>query len=133
MPSFKLPFGRARQEYPPNLWTKCPDCGEMLYNKQLDKNQRVCTRCGHHFRLRADQRLAQLLDRDSFREQDANLESVDMLGFVDQKPYSERLAAAQASTGSRDCRHAGRGVRHGLCLHGRLDGHRRGREGHPRR
>ncbi|MDL2334677.1 MAG: acetyl-CoA carboxylase, carboxyltransferase subunit beta [Chloroflexota bacterium] len=102
MPSFKLPFGRARQEYPPNLWTKCPDCAEMLYNKQLDKNQRVCTRCGHHFRLRADQRIAQLLDRDSFREQDANLESVDMLGFVDQKPYSERLAAAHAATGSRD-------------------------------
>ncbi len=102
MPGFKLPFGRARQEYPPNLWTKCPECGEMLYNKQLDKNQRVCTRCGHHFRLRADQRLAQLLDRDSFREQDANLVSVDMLGFVDQKPYPERLEAARATTGSRD-------------------------------
>ena len=102
MPSFKLPFGRARQDYPPNLWTKCPDCGEMLYNKQLDKNQRVCTRCGHHFRLRADARIAQLLDRDSFHEQDANLESVDMLGFVDQKPYPERLAAARASTGMRD-------------------------------
>ncbi|MEO8626325.1 MAG: acetyl-CoA carboxylase carboxyltransferase subunit beta, partial [Candidatus Limnocylindrales bacterium] len=55
-----------------------------------------------HFRLRADQRIAQLLDRDSFHEQDANLESVDMLGFVDQKPYSERLAAAQAATGTRD-------------------------------
>jgi acetyl-CoA carboxylase carboxyl transferase subunit beta len=102
MPSFKLPMRRARQDYPPNLWTKCPDCGEMLYNKALDKNQRVCTRCGHHFRLRADVRIAQLLDRDSFRERDANLESVDMLGFVDQKPYSERLAAARASTGMRD-------------------------------
>jgi acetyl-CoA carboxylase carboxyl transferase subunit beta len=102
MPSFKLRFGRARQDYPPNLWTKCPDCEEMLYNKQLDKNQRVCTRCGHHFRLRVDARIAQLLDRDSFRERDANLESVDVLGFVDQKPYSERLAAAQAATGARD-------------------------------
>ena len=102
MPSFKLPFGRARQDYPPNLWTKCPDCGEMLYNKQLDKNQRVCARCGHHFRLRVDARIAQLLDRDSFREQDANLESVDMLGFVDQKPYPERLEAARATTGIRD-------------------------------
>ena len=102
MPSFKLPFGRARQEFPPNLWTKCPDCEEMLYNKQLDKNQRVCTRCGHHFRLRVGARIAQLLDRDSFHEQDANLESVDMLGFVDQKPYPERLEAAKAATGIRD-------------------------------
>ena len=102
MPSFKLPFGRPRQDYPPNLWTKCPDCEEMLYNKQLDKNQRVCTRCGHHFRLRVDARIAQLLDRDSLREQDANLESVDMLGFVDQKPYPERLEAAKVATGIRD-------------------------------
>ena len=102
MPSFKLPFGRARQGYPPNLWTKCPNCEEMLYNKQLDKNQRVCTRCGHHFRLRADARIAQLLDRDSFHERDANLQSVDMLGFVDQKPYPERLDSARATTGMRD-------------------------------
>jgi acetyl-CoA carboxylase carboxyl transferase subunit beta len=110
MPSFKLPFGRPRQDYPPNLWTKCPNCDEMLYNKQLDKNQHVCTKCGHHFRLRVSARIAQLLDRDSFREQDANLESVDMLGFVDQKPYSERLAAAQAATGSRDAAAWGTGT-----------------------
>ena len=67
----------------------------MLYNKTLEKNQRVCHKCGHHFRLRVDARLALLLDRDSFVEQDAGLESVDMLGFVDQKPYPERLEAAQ--------------------------------------
>jgi acetyl-CoA carboxylase carboxyl transferase subunit beta len=102
MPGFKLPFGRPKQEYPPNLWTKCPECDEMLYNKQLDKNQHVCAKCGHHFRLRVSARIAQLLDRDSFREQDSNLESVDMLGFVDQKPYPERLAAARAATGMRD-------------------------------
>jgi acetyl-CoA carboxylase carboxyl transferase subunit beta len=74
----------------------------MLYNKQLEKNQRICTRCGHHFRLRVDARITQLLDRDSFRERDAGLESVDMLGFIDQKPYPERLAAARVSTGVRD-------------------------------
>lgn len=102
MPGFKLPFGARRGEYPTNLWTRCPDCGEMIYNKQLDKNQRICPRCGHNFRLRVDARIALLLDRDSFREQDAGLESVDMLGFVDQKPYPERLAAAKANTGIRD-------------------------------
>jgi acetyl-CoA carboxylase carboxyl transferase subunit beta len=98
----KLPFGGRRQEYPRDLWTRCPECQEMLYNKQLDKNQRICTRCGHHFRLRVDARLALLLDRDSFREYDEGLESVDMLAFVDQKPYPERLEAARASTGIRD-------------------------------
>jgi acetyl-CoA carboxylase carboxyl transferase subunit beta len=98
----KLPFGGRRQSQPTDLWTRCPDCQEMLYNKQLDKSQRICPRCGHHFRLRVDARIAQLLDRDSFREQDAGLESVDMLGFVDQKPYPERLEAARANTGVRD-------------------------------
>ncbi len=98
----KLPFGGRRQSYPTDLWTRCPGCQEMLYNKQLDKNQRVCPKCGHHFRLRADMRLTMLLDRDSFREHDAGLESVDVLGFVDQKPYPERLEAARVGTGSRD-------------------------------
>ncbi|MEX2548361.1 MAG: acetyl-CoA carboxylase, carboxyltransferase subunit beta [Chloroflexota bacterium] len=98
----KLPFGGRRQSHPTDLWTQCPSCAEMLYNKQLDKNQRVCPRCGHHFRLRVDARITQLLDRDSFREQDAGLQSVDMLGFVDQKPYPERLEAARVGTGVRD-------------------------------
>jgi acetyl-CoA carboxylase carboxyl transferase beta subunit len=98
----KLPFGGRRQSYPTDLWTRCPDCQEMLYNKQLDKSQRICPRCGHHFRLRVDARIAQLLDRDSFRERDPGLTSVDMLGFVDQKPYGERLEAARANTGIRD-------------------------------
>lgn len=98
----KLPFGGRRESYPTDLWTRCPDCQEMLYNKQLDKNHRICPRCGHHFRLRVDARIALLLDRDSFREQDAGLQSVDMLAFVDQKPYPDRLEAARVSTGIRD-------------------------------
>jgi acetyl-CoA carboxylase carboxyl transferase subunit beta len=98
----KLPFRQRGQSYPPDLWTKCPDCGEMLYNKQLEKNLRVCPTCGHHFRLRVDARLAQLLDNNTFHERDGGLESMDPLGFIDQKPYPERLAAAKAATGLRD-------------------------------
>jgi acetyl-CoA carboxylase carboxyl transferase subunit beta len=98
----KLPFSGRRHSYPTDMWTRCPDCQEMLYNKALDKSQRICPRCGHHFRLRVDARIAQMLDRDTFREQDAGLESVDMLGFVDQKPYPDRLEAARVSTGVRD-------------------------------
>ncbi|HET7677786.1 MAG TPA: acetyl-CoA carboxylase, carboxyltransferase subunit beta [Candidatus Limnocylindrales bacterium] len=98
----KLPFRPRGGQYPPDLWTRCPSCGEMLYNKQLEKNQRVCPRCGHHFRLRADARLALLLDPGSFEEHDAGLESVDPLGFVDQKAYPDRVAAAKVATGLRD-------------------------------
>jgi acetyl-CoA carboxylase carboxyl transferase subunit beta len=98
----KLPFRARAREYPPDLWTKCPGCDEMLYNKQLEKNLRVCPKCSHHFRLRADARLALLLDRDSFEEHDGGLESVDPLGFVDQKPYPDRVEAAQVATGLRE-------------------------------
>ncbi len=85
-----------------DLWTKCPSCDEMIYNKQLEQNQRVCPRCGHHFRLRVDMRLSILLDHDSFEEQDRGLESLDPLGFVDLKAYPERVAQQQEKTGIRD-------------------------------
>jgi acetyl-CoA carboxylase carboxyl transferase alpha subunit/acetyl-CoA carboxylase carboxyl transferase beta subunit len=99
----KLPSFRPRRDaYPADLWTKCPSCGEMLFNRQLQKSLRVCPNCGHHFRMTAAERLALLLDPGSFEERDANLQSVDPLGFVDQKPYPERLGAAQLATGLRD-------------------------------
>ena len=99
---FKLPFGSRGRELPKDLWTKCPGCEELLYNKRLAGDLWVCSKCGHHFRIRAETRLALLVDGESFRERDAGLESVDPLGFVDSKPYPERLAAAQAATGLRD-------------------------------
>jgi acetyl-CoA carboxylase carboxyl transferase beta subunit/acetyl-CoA carboxylase carboxyl transferase alpha subunit len=99
----KLPSFRARRDvYPPDLWTKCPTCSTMLFDKQLDKNLRVCTSCGHHFRLSAAARLEHLLDHGTWIEQDPHLQSVDALGFVDQKSYPDRLAAAQQVTGMRD-------------------------------
>jgi acetyl-CoA carboxylase carboxyl transferase subunit beta len=99
----KLPSFRPRRDaYPADLWTKCPNCAEMLFNKQLDKVHRVCPNCGHHFRLSAPARLEMLLDPGSFEERDAGLVSVDPLGFVDQKPYPDRVAAAQLATGLRD-------------------------------
>jgi acetyl-CoA carboxylase carboxyl transferase subunit beta len=99
----KLPSFRPRRDaYPPDLWTKCPSCGEMLFNKQLDKILRVCPSCDHHFRLSADARLALLLDGGSFAERDAGLQSEDPLEFVDQKTYPDRIAAAQLATGMRD-------------------------------
>jgi acetyl-CoA carboxylase carboxyl transferase subunit beta len=103
-----LPFRPRRDAIPSDLWTQCPSCGEMLYHKQLEKNLRVCTRCNHHFRLRAADRLALMLDPDTWEERDASLISVDVLGFVDTKAYPDRVSAAQASTAARDA--AVRGV-----------------------
>ncbi len=97
------------------LWTKCPGCDEMIYNKQLEGNQRVCPKCGHHFRLRVDVRLGLLLDPDTFEERDAGLESLDPLGFVDLKAYPERAAEQKSKTGIRDAAVWGIGA---------IDGHR---------
>ena len=99
----KLPSFRSRKEsYPVDLWTQCPDCQEMLFNKHLDKSMRVCTSCGHHFRIPARMRIALLLDEGSFVERDPGLVSVDPLGFVDRKAYPDRVTDAQSATGQKD-------------------------------
>jgi acetyl-CoA carboxylase carboxyl transferase subunit beta len=74
----------------------------MLFNKQLDKTLRVCPHCSHHFRISARMRIEQLVDAGSFVERDADLTPVDPLGFMDLKPYPDRLMAAQLQTGLRD-------------------------------
>ena len=113
----KLPSFRARKDaYPADLWTKCPSCETMVFNKQLEKALRVCPTCGHHFRLSAAARLEQLLDEGTWAEHDAGLQSVDALGFVDQKRYPDRLAAAQSSTGMRDAALWGSGVMGGTAV-----------------
>jgi acetyl-CoA carboxylase carboxyl transferase subunit beta len=107
----KLPSFRPRRDnYPPDLWTKCPSCSDMLFNKQLEKADRICPTCDHHFRLSAATRLDLLLDHGSFRERDGGLQSLDPLGFVDQKPYPDRVATAQSQTGLRDAAVRGTGA-----------------------
>ena len=98
----RLPFRPRPQSSRSDLWTSCPSCSEVVYNKQLEKNLRVCPRCGHHFRLRVDARLGYLLDADSFDERDAGLESLDPLGFVDLKAYPDKVREQKAKTGIRD-------------------------------
>ena len=102
-----MPFGRRPKEFPDHLWTKCPSCGEMLFNKQLARNQSVCTKCEHHFRMGARARIELLVDKGSFAEQDASLTSGDPLGFTDSTPHPERIAAAQAKSGEKDAAIAG--------------------------
>ncbi len=102
-----MPFGRKPKEFPSHLWTPCPNCGEMLFNKQLARNLNVCTKCEHHFRMGARARIELLADKGSFVEQDASLSSGDPLSFTDSKPYPERIAAAQTKSGEKDAAIAG--------------------------
>jgi acetyl-CoA carboxylase carboxyl transferase subunit beta len=82
-------------------WTKCPSCDAFLYHKRLKRSLGVCPECNYHFRLAIAERFRQLFDEDSFQPED-EIEPVDVLGFVDSKPYSDRLAEAQRKTGRRE-------------------------------
>ena len=74
-----------KNEIPGDLWQKCPACGDILYRKELAQRAWICSKCGHHFRVAADDYLEILLDAGSFEEFDAELESVDALEFVDTR------------------------------------------------
>ncbi|NBW32020.1 MAG: acetyl-CoA carboxylase carboxyl transferase subunit beta [bacterium] len=104
MPSFRNPFKRrkATPGAEPDLWVRCPGCSELLFKKTLEKSLRVCAACGHHFRVPARERIAQLVDEGTFVEADASLISLDPIVFTDSKGYPERAAAARATTGERD-------------------------------
>src|SRR5256886_8659195 len=76
-----------------------PGCGSPYRDDELDANLRVCPQCGHHFPVHARERIRQLADEDSFSEEASELRSDDPLGFFDLRPYTERLAEAELSTG----------------------------------
>src|SRR5439155_23509250 len=82
-------------------WLRCPSCEAFVYHKRMKRDLHVCPECNYHFRLRLRDRLAMLLDDDSFEELSGDLEPADALSFVDSKPYTERIAAAQRKTGSK--------------------------------
>jgi acetyl-CoA carboxylase carboxyl transferase subunit beta len=95
----KIKFPFSRRSGPTDTWTKCPSCEAQIFNRQLERNHRVCPTCDHHFRLTATERIELLLDGGSFKERDAGLISGDPLGFVDSKPYPDRLEASRLRSG----------------------------------
>jgi acetyl-CoA carboxylase carboxyl transferase subunit beta len=77
----------------------CPSCGSHYRDDELERNLRVCQQCGHHFPVRARARIEQLVDPGSFTEEASEVRSDDPLDFFDLRPYTERLAEAEMSTG----------------------------------
>jgi acetyl-CoA carboxylase carboxyl transferase subunit beta len=98
----RIKFPLGRRDGPTDAWTKCPTCESQIFNKQLERNLRVCPTCGHHFRMSVGERIDLLVDRDSFQERDAGLTSGDPLGFHDQQAYVDRLEASRIKTGLRE-------------------------------
>jgi acetyl-CoA carboxylase carboxyl transferase subunit beta len=105
-----------RRDLPGELWEKCPSCGEIVYKEKLRENWNVCPNCGHHLRLGADGYVQLLTDEGTFREGDRELRSGDPLGFVDLKPYRDRLAAAERKSAYGDAVVTGEGELDGIPL-----------------
>ena len=87
-----------KRDIPEGLWTKCPKCETMVFDKELDENLKVCPKCQHHFPIGARERIHSLVETCSFEEMDAGMMSVDPLKFVDRMPYTKRLRQHQETT-----------------------------------
>ncbi len=127
----------GQREVPDNLWRQCPACQQMVFHRDLERNLKVCTHCGHHMRATAIERLGWTFDEGSYTRIELPKVPADPLKFRDQKRYVDRLREAREKTGMegrhrrgpwRDRRPSRGGGGDGVRVHGRLDG-RRGRRG----
>jgi hypothetical protein len=104
---FDKPFfsgSEKKRELPEGLWQKCPSCGEIIHNLELQQNCRVCPKCDHHFTQSARERLEMLLDPQSFTEHDAKMVSVDTLKFTGMASYTERPQDLSKEDEAERCR-----------------------------
>jgi len=92
----------GRKEVPDNLWHKCPNCGQMIFHRDLTKNLRVCQHCDHHMRLGAKERLDMLFDDGVYEQVELKIPLADPIKFRDIKKYSDRLKEAQAKNKTKD-------------------------------
>ncbi len=114
MPSRVRTDSRNRGSVPEGLWVKCDSCANVLYSGDLERNNSVCPRCGHHRRIPARARLEALLDVEPRSEIAPNLEPVDYLKFKDSRKYSERLTQAAKASNEKDALVAIYGAIHGV-------------------
>jgi acetyl-CoA carboxylase carboxyl transferase subunit beta len=98
----KLGSKMRKKEIPEGLWTKCPKCETMVFDKELDENLKVCPKCSHHLPIGARERIHSLVETCSFEEMDAEMTSVDVLQFKGVASYKEKLNGYQKSTQLRD-------------------------------
>ncbi len=100
-------------QVPEGVWTKCKNCHEIVYAKEVKRNLDVCPKCDYHFRIGARERIDLIIDAGTFVEMDAKMRSVDFLDFKDSKKYKERIKAAIKKAGDGDAV---------ICGEGQLDG-----------
>ena len=100
---------RPKRGVPEGLWLRCPSCKATVYKKDVESRLHVCPECDHHFAVPARDRVAQLLDTDSFEEWFTQLRSCDPLGFTDKVSYAQKLEETQKKTGLTEAAVVGKG------------------------
>lgn len=103
----------AKRNIPDGVFTKCEGCDEMIYTKEIERAFKTCPKCSYHFTIGARERIAQLIDQDTFEEYDAELCSVDPLQFRGVKSYMEKISEDQERTGLREAAITGAGAVNG--------------------
>jgi len=98
----KLQALTRKTEPPDNLWLKCSACGQMIFHRELESNNRVCPHCNHHMRINWKKRLELLYDEGKYERLTLPKTDADPLKFRDQKRYTDRLKEAQNKTGESD-------------------------------
>ena len=99
---------QKRKDIPEGLWEKCKNCDSTIFTKQKEANLYICPHCGYHNPMPAPQRIESLVDKDSFKEIDPDLESVDTLKFEGTASYTEKLESNKKKTGLKDAVICGR-------------------------
>lgn len=112
-PKYTIVKVAKKRDIPSDLWTKCEECKELVYNKKLEENLKVCPKCNFHFTLGAQERVKAILDEGSFNERDANMESLDPITFEGPKTYKEKLQKDQEATGLKEAAITGEGAING--------------------
>ncbi|HNP82274.1 MAG: acetyl-CoA carboxylase, carboxyltransferase subunit beta [Nitrospira sp.] len=119
--------GKTEEAEPPKrskvaegMWLKCNHCREIVYRKEVDRNNKVCPKCDYHFPISVIERINLLVDLGTFKEWDAELEPQDPLQFQDTRTYKDRIKAQQEKTGRKDAMVIGQGAINGrkvaLCV-----------------
>ncbi|MDR4474082.1 MAG: acetyl-CoA carboxylase, carboxyltransferase subunit beta [Nitrospira sp.] len=119
--------GKTEEAEPPKrskvaegMWLKCNHCREIVYRKEVDRNNKVCPKCEYHFPISVIERINLLVDLGTFKEWDPELEPQDPLQFQDTRTYKDRIKAQQEKTGRKDAMVIGQGAINGrkvaLCV-----------------
>jgi len=109
-------FISRKKQIPGDLWTKCPECGGMIFKKEVEERKKVCTQCEYHFTITPQERIDLMLDPGSWTEMWADLASVDALKFEGEVSYKKKLATAEQETGQKDACLVGAGKMDGRDL-----------------